>query len=143
MITSFGPFPPDSRLIVSHIYKLPHVRLLQVKLQIHCNMLASRSILLFSSLGALMVAAQNGTHPPLPATGQTTLKPFAPATNTSSFVTARDGKLYLDGLDYTFAGFNNVGHAVRAKLMNSRNSSGQAILKSKTSSGRLPPSLVP
>lgn len=47
--------------------------------------------------------------PALPPTGEGSLKPFALATNSSSFVTARSGKLYLDGQDYTFSTFNNVG----------------------------------
>ncbi|ORY22174.1 glycoside hydrolase superfamily [Naematelia encephala] len=35
------------------------------------------------------------------------LKPFSLATNSPGFVTAKNGKLYLDGQDYSFASFNN------------------------------------
>jgi len=49
----------------------------------------------------------NASYPALPSTGSSTLQPFSLATNSNSFVTAIGGKLYLDGCDYTFAGFNN------------------------------------
>lgn len=72
-----------------------------------------RLAILFSLLPALVTAApsrrwNNDTYPKLPSTSNTTLHPFELATCSDSFVTARNGKLYLDGKNYTFASFNNV-----------------------------------
>lgn len=65
-----------------------------------------------SILGALIAAlaatCNNDGLNGLPPTGDTSLKPYLPSTNSPSFVTAKGGKLYLDGVDWTFAGFNNV-----------------------------------
>lgn len=67
---------------------------------------------LLALLPILVVSAtkrwENNTYPSLPATSNTTLQPFKLATCSDSFVTAKGGKLYLDGHDYTFASFNNV-----------------------------------
>ena len=44
----------------------------------------------------------------LPSTETTNLGPYQPGLS-SSFIEARDGKLYLDGQDYNFATFNYPG----------------------------------
>jgi hypothetical protein len=62
-------------------------------------------------LGGFAVASSNAnssSYPPLPVTGASDLTPFSLATGTSQFVTARDGKLYLDDAQYTFSSFNAV-----------------------------------
>jgi hypothetical protein len=62
--------------------------------------------------GGFAVASSNAnspSYPPLPETGRSDLTPFSLATGTSEFVTARDGKLYLDDAEYTFSSFNAVG----------------------------------
>jgi hypothetical protein len=53
--------------------------------------------------------ATSSSYQPLPVTGASDLTPFSLATGTSHFVTARDGKLYLDDVEYTFSSFNAVG----------------------------------
>jgi hypothetical protein len=66
------------------------------------------SPLISSCLALPYIRASNSSYPSLPPTGITTLKPFSLATDNDAFVTARNGKLYLNGVDYTFAAFNNV-----------------------------------
>jgi len=51
-----------------------------------------------------LVEANN--HPPLPWTYEPTIIPYAPGLS-DSFVLAKDGRLSLDGLDWTFTTFNN------------------------------------
>jgi hypothetical protein len=54
------------------------------------------------------MGAIGGYYPSLPATQSSTLHPYQPGLS-KSFVTAKGGKLYLDGLDYSFATFNYPG----------------------------------
>jgi hypothetical protein len=51
-----------------------------------------------------LVKANN--YPPLPWTYEPTIVPYAPGLS-DSFVLAKDGKLSLDGQDWTFTTFNN------------------------------------
>jgi len=48
----------------------------------------------------------NAPHPPLPWTYEPTVVPYGPGLS-DSFIVAKDGRLQLDGLDWTFATFNN------------------------------------
>ena len=72
----------------------------------------SVAVALAALLDPSLAATSNSSatsYPSLPSTGSGTLHPYTPATGSKSFVTAKDGKLYLDGEDYTFASFNYPG----------------------------------
>jgi len=51
-----------------------------------------------------LVSANN--YPPLPWTYEPSITPYTPGLS-DSYVVAKAGKLYLDGVDWTFATFNN------------------------------------
>jgi hypothetical protein len=65
-------------------------------------------------LSGFVVASSNAnssSYSPLPETGASDLTPFSLATGSSRFVTARDGKLYLD--EATFSSFNAVSRNLK------------------------------
>jgi hypothetical protein len=53
-----------------------------------------------------IVWANNNPYPPLSWTYDPTIVPYGPG-QSDSFITAKNGKLYLDDVDWTFATFNN------------------------------------
>lgn len=65
-------------------------------------------VALAQSSSAPTATSTAGAYPTLPQTSNSTLVPFELATHSDDYVTARDGKLYLAGKDFTFSCFNNV-----------------------------------
>lgn len=62
--------------------------------------------MLTALLLTLLPSTLANNHPPLPWTYEPTVVPYAPG-QSDSFMTTINGKLYLDGVDWTFATFNN------------------------------------